>query len=62
MKVNIGVNSIIKVPTDMGVLYTKNLYTEKGWVPSQIECFLKIHTGPSGLRGGYATFESAGTN
>ncbi|KAI8077157.1 saccharopine dehydrogenase [Thamnidium elegans] len=47
------------VPTDMGVLYTKNLYTEKGWTPTQIEMFLKIHTGPSGLRGGFATFESA---
>lgn len=44
----------------MGVLYTKNLYTEKGWTPTQIEMFLKIHTGPSGLCGGFATFESAG--
>lgn len=44
----------------MGVLYTKNLYTQHGWVPTQIEMFLRIHTGPSGLRGGYATFESAG--
>lgn len=47
------------VPTDMGVLYTKNLYTQNGWVPTQIEMFLRVHTGPSGMRGGYATYESA---
>ncbi|KAG1458696.1 hypothetical protein G6F46_002048 [Rhizopus delemar] len=47
------------VPTDMGVLYTKKLYTEKGWVPSQIEMFFKMHTGEAGMRGGYATYESA---
>lgn len=50
----------LKVPTDMGVLYTKKLYTEKGWVPSQIEMFFKMHTGEAGMRGGYATYESAG--
>jgi hypothetical protein len=44
----------------MGVLYTKNLYTQHGWVPTQIEMFLRVHTGPSGMRGGYATYESAG--
>lgn len=44
----------------MGVLYTKNLYTQNGWVPTQIEMFLRVHTGPSGMRGGYATYESAG--
>jgi hypothetical protein len=44
----------------MGVLYTKNLYTQQGWTPSQIEMFLRIHTGPAGMRAGYATFESAG--
>jgi hypothetical protein len=44
----------------MGVLYTKSLYTKHGWNPSQIEMFLKVHTGDAGLRGGYATFESAG--
>ncbi|RCI05601.1 hypothetical protein CU098_013000 [Rhizopus stolonifer] len=47
------------VPTDLGVLYTKQLYTQHGWTPTQIEMFLKIHTGPAGMRGGYATFESA---
>lgn len=50
----------MKVPTDMGVLYTKKIYTEKGWVPSQIEMFFKMHTGEAGMRGGYATYESAG--
>jgi hypothetical protein len=44
----------------MGVLYTKNLYTQQGWTPTQIEMFLRVHTGPDGMRGGYATFESAG--
>ncbi|KAK4511081.1 uncharacterized protein ATC70_012291 [Mucor velutinosus] len=47
------------VPTDMGVVYTKNLYTQHGWVPESIEMFLKVHVGPDGMRGGYATFESA---
>ncbi|KAG1461999.1 hypothetical protein G6F56_005608 [Rhizopus delemar] len=47
------------VPTDMGVLYTKNLYAEKGWIPSQIEMFFKMHTGEAGMRGGYTTYESA---
>ncbi|KAI9255305.1 Saccharopine dehydrogenase [Sporodiniella umbellata] len=47
------------VPTDMGVLYTKNLYKEKGWVPSQIEMFFKLNIGEAGMRGGYATYESA---
>lgn len=44
----------------MGVLYIKNLYAQNGWVPTQIEMFLRVHTGPSGMRGGYATYESAG--
>lgn len=44
----------------MGVVYTKNLYTQNGWIPESIEMFLKIHVGPDGMRGGYATFESAG--
>ena len=44
----------------MGVLYTKNLYTQQGWTPYQIEMFARVHTGSAGMRGGYATFESAG--
>jgi hypothetical protein len=44
----------------MGVVFTKKLYTQHGWIPNQIEMFLKIHYGAAGLRGGYATFESAG--
>lgn len=52
--------SLNQVPTDMGVVYTKNLYTQHGWVPESIEMFLKVHVGPDGMRGGYATFESAG--
>lgn len=44
----------------MGVVYTKNLYTQHGWIPNQIEMYLKVHSGPAGLRGGYATYESAG--
>ena len=44
----------------MGVVYTKNLYTQNGWIPESIEMFLKVHVGPDGMRGGYATFESAG--
>ncbi|CAO3689068.1 hypothetical protein CU097_014286 [Rhizopus azygosporus] len=47
------------VPSDLGVLYTKNLYAERGWTPTQIEMFLRIHVGEAGMRGGYATFESA---
>ncbi|OBZ90831.1 Saccharopine dehydrogenase-like oxidoreductase [Choanephora cucurbitarum] len=47
------------VPTDLGVLYTKQLYTQRNWTINQIEMFLKIHVGPAGIRGGYATFESA---
>ncbi|KAG1175100.1 hypothetical protein G6F70_001190 [Rhizopus microsporus] len=33
------------VPSDLGVLYTKNLYAERGWTPTQIEMFLRIHVG-----------------
>ncbi|KAI8333901.1 saccharopine dehydrogenase [Chlamydoabsidia padenii] len=47
------------VPTDMGVLWIKQLYASKGWTPTQIEMFFKLHTGPSGVRAGYATYESA---
>ncbi|KAI8081336.1 saccharopine dehydrogenase [Halteromyces radiatus] len=47
------------VPTDMGVLWMKQLYTSRGWTPTQIEMFFKLHVGPAGLRGGYATYESA---
>ncbi|KAI7899559.1 uncharacterized protein BX663DRAFT_183375 [Cokeromyces recurvatus] len=47
------------VPTDMGVVYTKNLYTQHGWTPTQIEMFLRLHIGEAGMRGGYATYESA---
>jgi hypothetical protein len=44
----------------MGVLWIKQLYAAQGWTPTQIEMFFRLHTGPSGLRGGYATYESAG--
>jgi hypothetical protein len=44
----------------MGVLYTKRLFTESNYTPSQIEMFFKLKVGPSGVRGNYATFESAG--
>ncbi|KAI8342665.1 saccharopine dehydrogenase [Chlamydoabsidia padenii] len=47
------------VPTDMGVLWIKQLYSKQGWTPTQIEMFFKLQTGPAGLRGGYATYESA---
>ncbi|KAI8069600.1 saccharopine dehydrogenase [Gongronella butleri] len=47
------------VPTDMGVLWVKQLYQQRGWTPTQVEMFFKLHTGPAGLRGGYATYESA---
>ncbi|CAO3581242.1 unnamed protein product [Absidia cylindrospora] len=47
------------VPTDMGVLWIKQLYASQGWTPTQIEMYFKLHTGPAGLRGGYATYESA---
>ncbi|RCH88134.1 hypothetical protein CU097_006701 [Rhizopus azygosporus] len=33
------------VPSDLGVLYTKNLYAERDWTPTQIEMFLRIHVG-----------------
>ncbi|KAI9487561.1 MAG: saccharopine dehydrogenase [Benjaminiella poitrasii] len=39
--------------------FDSNLYTQHGWIPTQIEMFLKLHTGVAGMRGGYATFESA---
>lgn len=52
--------SDIKVPSDLGVLYIKRLFAARGWTPAHIEMFLRIYTGPSGLRVGYATFESAG--
>ncbi|ORX60648.1 saccharopine dehydrogenase [Hesseltinella vesiculosa] len=47
------------VPTDMGVLMVKRLYQAKGWTPTQVEMFFRLRTGPAGLRGGYATYESA---
>ncbi|KAG2177227.1 hypothetical protein INT43_007884 [Umbelopsis isabellina] len=47
------------VPTDMGVLWTKSLFAEKNYTPSQIEMFFKLNVGPSGVRGNYATYESA---
>ncbi|KAI8987703.1 saccharopine dehydrogenase [Mycotypha africana] len=59
IQTSIWLFSCTQVPTDIGVLYTKSLYTKHGWKPNQIEMFLKIHTGPAGLRGGFATFESA---
>ncbi|KAG0169894.1 hypothetical protein DFQ28_002827 [Apophysomyces sp. BC1034] len=46
------------VPTDMGVLWIKQLYTSRGWTPAWIEMFLRVHA-PDGLRAGYATYESA---
>ncbi|CAO3636739.1 unnamed protein product [Cunninghamella echinulata] len=51
-----GVDS---VPTDMSVLWIKQLYTAQGWTPTQIEMFFKLHSGNAGLRAGYATYESA---
>ncbi|KAI8985834.1 saccharopine dehydrogenase [Pilobolus umbonatus] len=47
------------VPTDMGVLYVKNLFAQNKWTLSQIEMYLRLHTGNSGTRVGFATFESA---
>ncbi|KAI8365351.1 saccharopine dehydrogenase [Radiomyces spectabilis] len=47
------------VPSDMGVIWLKQAYQARGWTPTQIEMFLRIHTGPAGMRGGYATYESA---
>ncbi|KAI9283822.1 saccharopine dehydrogenase [Umbelopsis sp. AD052] len=47
------------IPTDLGVLWTKNLYVEDNQMPTQMEMFFKLKTGPSGLRGNYATYESA---
>jgi hypothetical protein len=49
-----------QVPTDMGVLWTKFLFAESNHTPSQIEMFFRLKTGPSGVRGNYATYESAG--
>jgi len=50
----------LQIPTDLGVLWTKNLYVEENQMPTQMEMFFKLKTGPSGLRGNYATYESAG--
>ncbi|KAL0090409.1 saccharopine dehydrogenase [Phycomyces blakesleeanus] len=47
------------VPADLGVLKLKQLYTVNKWTPIHIEGFMKIHAGSSGLRMGYATYESA---
>ncbi|KAI9012157.1 saccharopine dehydrogenase [Phycomyces nitens] len=47
------------VPADMGVLKLKQLYAANEWTPIHIEGFMKIHAGSSGLRMGYATYESA---
>ncbi|KAI7855145.1 saccharopine dehydrogenase [Circinella umbellata] len=47
------------VPADIGSLYVKELYQEKGWSPVHIEMFLRIYHGEAGIHGGFATYESA---
>ena len=44
----------------MGVLFVKRLYAARGWTPAHVEMFFRVHSGEQGVRGGYATYESAG--
>ena len=50
------------MPADIGSLYVKELYQEKGWSPVHIEMFLRVYCGEAGIHGGFATYESAGKN
>ncbi|KAJ3131369.1 hypothetical protein HK100_006434 [Physocladia obscura] len=47
------------VPADLGNLFVKQEFSKRGFTATQVEMYINLAHGPSGITGNYATYESA---